>query len=185
MRWLIAGVLPLAVVATSGCAGASGRRARAEFVDAQGEKIGTAVLAEQSDGVKISVELRNLFPGVHAFHIHTVGQCHPADFQSAKGHFNPFGKKHGFKNPEGPHAGDLPNFTANTDGSARFEVVANLVTLGSGPNSLFQEEGTCLVIHAGPDDEESDPAGNAGTRIACGVIQEETPPPASPTGSGY
>ena len=91
-------------------------------------------------------------------------------FKSAGGHFTPYGKEHGLKNPKGPHAGDLPNFTVGPDGRATFETVATLVTLKPGKNSLFQPGGTSLMVHAQPDDEVSDPAGKAGPRIACGVI---------------
>jgi Cu-Zn family superoxide dismutase len=101
-----------------------------------------------------------------------VGKCDPPDFKSAGPHFNPDNKKHGSKNPDGPHAGDLPNFDVGPDGTAKVSVVAPNVTLGDGPNSLFHPEGTALVIHEKADDYMTDPAGNAGARIACGVVQK-------------
>jgi len=146
------------------------KRAQAELVNAEGKKVGTAALSQDPDGVKISLQLFGLTPGTHALHIHQVGMCDPPDFKSAGGHFNPERKKHGMKNPQGAHAGDLPNVVVGLDGTAAVEVVARQVTLGPGKNSLFQPGGTSLVIHAKADDDMTDPAGNAGDRVACGVI---------------
>jgi Cu-Zn family superoxide dismutase len=106
-------------------------------------------------------------------HIHTVGECHGPNFKSAGAHFNPFGKRHGMQNKDGPHAGDLPNFEVRADGTAQVEVTSLHVTLGQGKNSLLPSGKTCLVIHADADDEITDPAGNAGIRIACGVILKQ------------
>lgn len=151
---------------------AKAEAAKATFKDAKGATVGSATLTEGSGGVTIAVEASKLPPGSHGFHIHEAGKCDPPDFKSAKGHFNPTGKKHGLQNPEGPHAGDLPNLEVGADGTAKAEVVAAGVTLKNGKNSLFQRGGTALVIHAGPDDEKSDPSGNSGARIACGVIRK-------------
>ena len=101
-----------------------------------------------------------------------VGKCDAPDFKTAGPHFNPDGKKHGTKNPEGPHAGDLSNFEVGADGRAKVSLLATRVTLGEGPNSLFHPEGTSLVIQEKPDDYMTHPAGNAGARIACGVVQK-------------
>jgi len=175
MRFVIASVLATLV---PGCASGSKAPAApaawADILNGQNEKIGTATFTQGADGVQIHVEVAKLAPGVHALHLHTVGECHGADgFKSAGAHFNPYKKKHGTENPEGPHAGDLPNFEAGADGTAKIDVVAKLVTLGDGVNSLFQPGGTCIVIHAKADDNKTDPSGSAGDRIACGVIQKK------------
>lgn len=144
--------------------------AKAELRNAAGDVIGQATLSQQSEGVRIALEVSHLPPGIHAFHVHAAGKCDPPDFKSAGSHFNPTGKKHGRKNPEGAHVGDLPNLTIGADGTGRADVLVEEVTLGEGANSLFHPEGTSLVIHANMDDEVTDPTGNAGARIACGVI---------------
>jgi len=147
-------------------------RASAELVTSDGKILGRLNLVQEGEGVRISGSLSGLPAGQHAMHIHAVGQCHAPGFQSAGAHFNPYHRKHGTMNNDGPHAGDLPNFTVFSDGSAVFDFTASLVTLRSGENSLFSPEGTCLVIHENADDEVTDPAGNAGERIACGVIRK-------------
>ncbi len=143
-----------------------------ELKDAQGKSVGTAVLWSKGASSDVSMELKlhDLPPGVHALHFHQKTQCDPPAFTSAGPHFNPEGKKHGLENPEGHHAGDMNNFTVNAKGRARFKVVNKGVTLGDDSHSLFSNGGTALVIHAKADDMKTDPAGNAGDRIACGVI---------------
>jgi len=148
------------------------KSAHADIYNAKGAKIGSAVLREVKTGVRINLSASQLPPGIHALHIHSAGKCDAPDFKTAGPHFNPDGKKHGTKNPEGPHAGDLPNLEAAANGRAKVSLVASHVTLGAGANSLFHPEGTALVIHEKADDYMTDPAGNAGARIACGVVQK-------------
>ena len=166
------GVLALAFVwATAAFAQpAAAQSAHADIVNAQGQKIGTATLRPSDSGVRIDVEVSQLPPGTHGIHIHTVGKCEGPAFASAGGHFNPTSKKHGKDNPEGPHAGDLLNIEAGANGTAKGSLSDSIVTLGGGPNSLFHEGGTALVIHEKADDYKTDPSGNSSARIACGVI---------------
>lgn len=142
-----------------------------DLMNQEGVPVGTAVLKEVEEGVQISVEAHHLSEGAHGFHVHEKGMCEAPSFESAGGHFNPDHKKHGFKNPEGPHAGDIENLEVGADGTVEQVFVNDRVTLKKGvANSLLNEEGTSLIIHADPDDYISQPAGDAGERIACGVI---------------
>lgn len=144
-------------------------QARAELKDAEGKNIGIATLQEDGDGVRINVEVKGLPAGVHGIHIHAVGKCEAPKFASAGGHFNPGNKKHGLKSAEGAHAGDLPNIYVTSVGGV-YETATKAVSLKAGEASLFDADGSAIVIHAAADDYAADPAGNAGDRIACGVI---------------
>ncbi len=150
------------------------QRATATLKNAEGAEVGTATITPGpgGKGVQINATFSKLPPGTHAIHIHNVGQCEAPAFTSAGGHFNPMSKQHGKDNPMGAHAGDLPNFEVAANGTGKISYTVADVTLGDGANSLFHPGGTALVIHAGADDYKSDPAGNAGARIACGVIQK-------------
>ena len=148
--------------------------AKAVLINAEGEPVAWATLLEvPGQGVRIQLKASNLSPGRHAFHIHEFGKAEPPDFKSAGGHFNPQNKQHGHQNPAGAHAGDLPNLLIGKDGKGRLDTVVPGVTLGDGDTSLFRTGGTSLVIHASEDDQKTDPSGNAGARVACGVIERD------------
>ncbi len=141
------------------------------MIDAKGKAIGTATLRDTSGGLLVDLDLKGMPAGERAFHIHQTGKCTPQDsFASAGGHFAPAQHSHGLMVAKGPHAGDMPNLFVGKDGTVRAQVLNASVTLGAGDASLADADGSSLVIHAGPDDYTSQPAGNAGGRIACGVI---------------
>ena len=150
---------------------AAAQSATAPLKNAEGKEVGSANLTQTPHGVLINVSVKGLPPGEHAFHVHAVGKCEPP-FTSAGGHFNPGNKKHGLLAAEGHHAGDMPNLHIPQSGDLTVEVVNADITIEKGkPNSVFDPNGTAIVIHAGSDDYKTDPTGDAGGRIACGVIQ--------------
>lgn len=145
--------------------------ATADLKDATGKPVGTATFTAGEGGVRVKVQVTGLRPGPHGFHVHAAGRCEAPDFKTAAGHFNPAGKQHGLDNPMGHHGGDMPNLVVGADGRGEATAMLQGVTLGEGDASLFHAGGTALVIHADADDGKTDPAGNAGARIACGVVR--------------
>ncbi|MEO7041961.1 MAG: superoxide dismutase family protein [Gemmatimonadaceae bacterium] len=146
--------------------------AHAVVSDSAGKQVATATFTQDSAGnVHVQMHAQGLTPGEHGVHFHAVGTCTAPGFASAGGHFNPDSTKHhGLSNPAGPHAGDLPNMLVDSTGKADYTAVSSTVSLAPGAKSLFDADGSALVIHATADDNMSDPAGNAGSRVGCGVI---------------
>lgn len=159
-------------VVSAALVGAQTGTAKATLQDAQGKTVGHVDLRETPNGVLLHVDLDGVAPGVHAFHIHATGKCDAPQFTTAGGHFNPGMMHHGLLVQGGPHAGDLPNITVPSDGKLSFDVLATNVTIAPGAKSLFDADGSAVMIHGMADDYTSDPAGNAGPRIACGVVSK-------------
>jgi Cu-Zn family superoxide dismutase len=139
-----------------------------EMQHADGGSAGTVTITPTPNGLLLAADLANLGDGERSFHIHETGLCE-GDFTSAGGHYNPTDKEHGFKVENGPHAGDMPNFTAS-GGEAQFQTFNPMVTLTGGEAPLQDADGSALVVHGGADDYQSQPSGDAGDRIACGVV---------------
>lgn len=165
-----AALLSGAMVFWLGAMAGAQESAQAELKDASGKPVGTARVRTTKEGVVISMRVNDLPQGLHAVHIHATGKCEGPGFTSAGAHFNPSNTKHGLKNPDGPHAGDLPDVYINKDGVGQYEVLIQSVTLNGGKLSIVEPEARAIVIHATADDNMSDPAGNSGDRIACGVF---------------
>ncbi|MDR7072966.1 superoxide dismutase family protein [Fictibacillus barbaricus] len=143
------------------------------LINTKGDKAGEATLTQTAEGVKIGVNAAGIKPGPHGIHFHEKAICTPPDFKSAGSHFNVTNKQHGFLNPKGPHVGDIENVTANKSGVIHGEVLSAMVTLEEGkPNSLYTNGGTALVVHDQEDDYKTDPSGNSGDRVLCGVIKK-------------
>jgi Cu-Zn family superoxide dismutase len=170
MRVIAFGIVALLLAGCAATRSVADNHARAELHDASGKTVGTASFNQVGSAVRVVLEVQGLPPGPKGVHVHAVGACDPREFTTAGPHFNPGNRQHGALNPQGPHAGDLPNIVVGADGKGRLESTTELVTLQSGPSSVFDADGSALVVHAAPDDFRTDPTGNSGARIACGVI---------------
>ena len=170
MSRLSAGLVAISLLALPALAQET---AKGTFLNTKGDSIGTATLTQTPQGVLVDVEVKGVPKGEHAFHIHETGQCDPkTGFKSAGGHYDPRGHQHGYKSEKGPHAGDMPNQFVPDSDILRAEVFNPNVTLKSGTGSLFDNDGSAIVIHAKADDYSSQPAGDAGDRIACAVVEK-------------
>ena len=146
----------------------AGTSATATIRDLAGVRVGTATLTDTYSGILVVGSVTGVGLGAHGIHVHSVGKC-DAPFTTAGPHFNPLGKQHGFMNPNGPHLGDMPNLDTPAAGALRFEILLPGVTLKAN-NALLDADGAALVIHSARDDYKTDPSGDSGSRIACGVI---------------
>jgi len=183
MRLTIALCATAALIAVQGCTTAGSdatstaddattavTAASATLADAGGATKATATLRQESGGLRVAITASGMAPGTYAFHLHTTGKCEGPEFTTAGGHWNPTAKQHGRDNPAGQHFGDLPNLTVGTDGqgTVEAEIAGGMLTGGTTP--LLDADGASVMLHAKPDDYKTDPAGNAGGRIACGVV---------------
>ena len=159
----------------SPAAGAADSGVTAAMRDSSGKELGTLTLTDAGQGIRITGRLSGLPPGEHAIHLHTTGRCDPPKFESAGDHWNPTNRQHGTQNPQGPHLGDLPNFTVGQDGSATIDATTPGGSL-RGSNALLDSDGAAVVVHAKRDDYKSQPAVNAGERIACGIVSQAGSP---------
>ena len=169
---LIAGLIPMA--------SASAQKIKPVMIKlktAQGQDAGTLMLKQVKTGVQVTGKLMNLPPGDHGIHVHSKAACDAPDFKSAGPHFNPDNKQHGSKNPAGPHAGDMPaNLTIGSDGTGKASFVATGISLKpDAPNSILANGGTSIIVHEKADDMMTDPSGNSGARIACGLVGNSMP----------
>lgn len=145
---------------------AEGAHAMAQIRTPDGADVGRATATEVSGGLRLTLNVHDLGPGTHGAHVHTVGRCDAPDFASAGGHWNPSGAKHGSMSPQGPHEGDLPNLIVGADGRGTIGILLPGATMAG----LLDTDGSAIVVHAKPDDLMTDPSGNSGARVACGVF---------------
>ena len=156
---------------SAGVSGGGAQHATASLVDAAGAAVGSVDFTEDATGrVHLTVHVAGLTSGLHGIHIHAVGACAGPAFTSAGSHYNPAARRHGLANPDGPHNGDLPNLVVNEAGVGHLSAKTERVTLTAGPATVFDVDGSAVVIHASEDDQVTDPTGNSGARVACGLI---------------
>ena len=161
----------VATLALLGTAAVSAQMKHVDVKDVKGNSVGMAMISPaKGGGISIELTLKGLPPGEHGIHLHEVAKCEPPTYKSAGAHFNPAKKKHGLSNPDGPHAGDMPNFTVAANGTAQTTITNKNVTMDAGANSIYAGGGTALIIHEKADDGKTEPSGNAGNPIACGAI---------------
>ncbi|WP_088184326.1 superoxide dismutase family protein [Sphingobium sp. Z007] len=163
-------VMAAAACATTSATPSAAPTASAKLAAADGSARGTVTVTQAADGLHVVVKAMGLTPGIHAVHVHTTGQCAAPDFTSAGGHWNPTARKHGKDNPAGMHMGDMPNMTVGSDGTGAIEYHIANAGISDGATPLLDTDGAAVVVHAQADDNVSDPAGNAGGRVACGVL---------------
>ncbi|UOQ48107.1 superoxide dismutase family protein [Gracilibacillus caseinilyticus] len=167
-------ILLLSLVMLMSCQGGDNRSPlEVRLFNVDKDAVGTATFKEQADKVSVQIKVEGLEPGFHGVHIHEYAKCEGPDFESAGNHFNPEGQEHGLMHPDGPHLGDMPNLEVSADGTADVEFELQGVTLMDGDKSLLREDGTSIIIHSGQDDGVSQPSGNSGERLVCGVISLE------------
>jgi len=180
-RAALAVIIPLAALALGGCTrdrveqepeGDMAESASADLLDSGGQLRARAMVTRAEDGLRVRVESLAMAPGAYGAHIHMVGHCDPPGFTSAGEHWNPQMRRHGRDNPQGQHMGDLPNLLVGADGRGSFEYfVAGAEISGREARDLLDEDGAAILVHAAPDDFRTDPSGNSGARIACGVLR--------------
>ncbi|KEK25139.1 superoxide dismutase family protein [Bacillus gaemokensis] len=170
-KQLLFGCCALFLIA--GCDKGNLKEIDVKLYNASGDTVGTAKVTQQASGVKISIKAEGFAPGPHGLHIHEVGECKAPRFISAGNHFNPDEKKHGLMNPKGAENGDLPNVVADDSGKIKAEIEAPHISLEEGKTTIHRKDGASIIITENPDDGMTQPAGNSGDRIACGVIVEK------------
>ncbi|MGP4061430.1 superoxide dismutase family protein [Halobacillus sp. H74] len=167
-KWSVS--LSILLLLIVGCSGGERSPLETSVYNSENDKIGTAVFTEQPEGVQVKLKIEGLEPGMHGVHIHEFPKCEAPDFKSAGNHFNPLAKEHGLMNSKGAHAGDMPNVEADASGMIDTELMLPEAKLKEDQMSLLRKEGTSIVIHSGPDDGMSQPSGDSGDRVACGII---------------